>query len=509
MTHMHKIFLLLLTLFAGEVLARPVNITLLFTTDLHGHIWPTTDYEGRENVGGFLRCAHQIEQLRAVHTNALLLDMGDTFQGSPESYLTQGRLIVDGLNVLRYDAWVLGNHEIDWGPAALRRLHDQAEVPFLAANLFFNQEEDNWLPKIQPYVMREIDGVKVAIIGLTTPGIPRWSRPHLLDGAMFKESVVTLQAVLPLVKEAGADVIVVAAHQGYKERGDDFANEVQTIARAFPEIDVILGGHSHKPVADMRFNGVLYAQAGYHGIWVGQIDMVYDTVEKKVVEKSGQLYDMDDSVPYHAALLERWKGDLETAKISLDEVIGFIPEELSTSDDALGRSPVQQLIGRAIAEGAAAELVLHGTLSDESIPSGPMTYRDVWTIVPYENTIGIMELTTEQIRAVLNEGRGRYAASRSLAPYGFTYSVAPHGPADQQITEFRDLEGNPLHGRRRYAVAMNSYTLASGGNRYNVARDLADAPENRLRMLPDDTRQLVVDHIKRVYGESSDESSDD
>ncbi len=499
-----KLFILF-SLIAVGALARPVDITLLFTTDVHGYIWPTTDYEGRENVGGFLRCAYQIEQLRAVHTNSLLLDMGDTFQGSPESYLTRGRLLVDGLNVLRYDAWVLGNHELDWGPEALKSLHDQAEVPFLAANLFFNKEEENWLPKIQPYVIREIDGIKIAIIGLTTPGIPRWSRPYLLEGAMFKQSVVTLQEVMPLVKEAGADVIVVAAHQGYKERGDDFANEVQTIARAFPEIDVILGGHSHKPVADMRFGGVLYAQAGYHGIWLGQIDMVYDTVERKVVEKSGRLIDMDDGVPFHAALQERWADDLNAAKIELDQVLGIIPEELSTSADALGRSPVQQLIGQAIADGTGAEIVLHGTLGDESIKAGPITYRDVWKIVPYENTIGVLELTTGEIRSVLSEGRGRYEASRSLAPYGFTYTVAPQGPPEQRLTEFRDLDGNPLHGRRRYAVAMNSYTLASGGNRYNVVRDLADAPESRLRMLANDTRQLVVDHIKRIYGEPAED----
>lgn len=476
--------------------ARIIDISIIHTTDIHGHIWPTTDYDGRENVGGILRLATGIEAIRRETPNTLLIDCGDTFQGSPESYLTRGRLIIDALNHLNYDAWVLGNHEFDWGVNNLRALHDMAEVPFLAANLYFNPTEANWLPGIQPYVIREIDGIKVAIIGLVTPGIPRWSRPHLLQGAMFKSSVETLQNVMPEVKAKSPDIIIVATHQGYKHRGDDFANQIQAIASTFPEIDVLLGGHSHVAIDDMRFGSVLYSQAGYHGIWLGRVDIQYDTVRGKVTSKSGRLEDMDESVPNHEGLLARWKKDLDKAEKELNRKIGETKIDLSSRPDPFGRSSVQQLISRAIKSGTDADLVLHGSLSDVTIPAGILKYRDIWKLVPYENTIGIASLTPRQIREILTENFSRMLTPHTMGPAGFTFEIQRRNRA-VQISNMRDDAGVPLHPRKRYRVAINSYVLASGGERYLETRNLVELPEVRLQMLDVDTRSLVTEFIRK------------
>ena len=492
-----RLIALLFTLSAAAH-AREIPLTILFTTDLHGHIWPTEDYEQQADLGGFLRCATRIDAIRAGQTNTLLIDVGDTFQGSPESFLTGGRLMIDGLNFMNYDAWVLGNHEIDWGPETLAGLHDRVEVPFLAANLYFAGSHSNWLPKIQPFVIREFDGVKVGIIGLTTPGIPRWSRPHLLNNALFKGSVDALREVIPAVKDAGADVIIVAGHQGYREAGDDFANEVQTTLSAFPEIDVYLGGHTHKPVEEMTINGALYSQAGYHGIWLGRVDLVYDTVSKTVVSRRGQLERMDASVPFHAGLTARWQSELEAAKIKLDRPIGSVTNHLTVTPDELGRSPMQEFISRAIAEASGADFVLHGSLGDISVPAGPLRYRDVWNIIPYENTVGLLSLTPAQIKEVIAENYARKITPMSLGPFGFSFTVNNDASPGEMIDNLRDASGEPLEARKRYRVAFNSYTLASGGNRYNNLRKLADQPASRLEMLPMDTRSVVVDYIERT-----------
>lgn len=498
MATMKRILSLLVAGWMGTVpvSARLVELTILHTTDLHGHLWPTATYEGQADVGGLLRCAARIGQVRAEVPNALLIDCGDTFQGAPESYLTEGRLLIDALNVLDYDAWVLGNHEIDWGPTLLRARHDQAEVPFLAANLGFASAEANWLPKVQPFVIREVDGIRVAIIGLTTPGIPRWSRPHLLDGALFRGSVETLGAILPQVKAERPDVIVAAVHQGFRNRGDDFANEIRAIAAAFPEIDVLLGGHTHTPVEDMRFGPVLYSQAGYYGIWLGRVSLTYDTVRKAVVEKKGALELMDASVPYHEGLLARWSNDLAAAAAQLDEPWTDWPERLDPTPDAIGRSSMQQVIAAAIAGASGADFVLHGSLDDKPLEPGPLRQRDAWRIVPYENTIGVVSLTPQEIREILADNHARPLGAMSLGPYGFTYEVTAGPDGRPVIGELRDLEGKPLHARKRYRVAMNSYVLASGGERNLAARRLADQPESRLEMLPRDTRRIVVDFMR-------------
>lgn len=478
--------------------ARLVELTILHTTDLHGYIWPTTDYDGRENVGGFLRCASMIDTIRAQKENVVLIDCGDTFQGAPENYFSDGKLLVEGLNWLGYDAWILGNHEFDWGWQALRRLHDLAEIPFLAANLNFKPGSENWLPKIKPYVIKEVHGVKVAIVGLVTPGIPRWSRPYLLNGAMFKGSLETLADIMPRVKSENPDLLVVAVHQGYKHRGDDFANEIQAIAKTFPEIDVLLGGHTHTPVVDMRMGPVLYSQAGYHGIWLGQIDVTYDTVSRSVQDKTSMLHLMDDRIVYHEFLLEKWSSQLAQSSNRLSETIGVMDARLETRTDARGNSPMQHFICKAIADGTGADFVLHGSLSEEAVGPGVITYGDVWRMVPYENTIGIIHITPARIREILEENFSRPVTFQSLGAYGFTFELKKEN-GRAAISDLRDPDGHPLHSRKHYRVALNSYVLASGGERYLKTREIAELPESRLEMLDVDTRELVANYIRNNF----------
>jgi len=480
----------------GVASARTVDITILHTTDLHGYVWPTTSYEGQTNVGGFLRCAARIAQIQKENPSTILIDCGDTFQGSAESYLAKGRLIIDGLNFMHYDAWVLGNHEFDWGPETLRSLHDLVEVPFLAANIRFNSVGENWLPKIKPYHVIDKEGIRIAVIGLVTPGIPRWSRPYLLNGAQFIDSAESLAEILPAVKAERPDIIVVAMHQGHKVRGDDFANQVQKVARTFPEIDVLLGGHSHTPVEDMRIGNVLFSQAGYHGIWLGRVKLQYDTVQKKVTEKRGMLEVMNDTIPYHEGLLAKWQNELNESGDKLSQVLGETAVELSPVPDDHGQSTMQQLICRAIADGTKAEFVLHGSLGDESIPPGQLLYRDAWRMVPYENTIGLVYLTPQEIKEVLIENYSRPVTPHSFGTFNLQFSMNKVD-GEIEIDNLRDGKGELLHPRKRYRVALNSYVLASGGERYLKTRKLAELPESRLTMIDKDTRAMVMDYIRK------------
>ncbi len=157
-------------------LARPIDITVLYTTDIHGHLQPTSDYDGNQGVGGMLRCATRIEQIRSEKENVLLVDCGDLIQGSAESYLTEGRSTIQAMEYLAYDAWTLGNHEFDWGLPKLLALHDTTRLPMLAANIVGR-------PAANPIHCRacsrlscvNVKGVRVAVVGPDHAG-----RAHLV-----------------------------------------------------------------------------------------------------------------------------------------------------------------------------------------------------------------------------------------------------------------------------------------------------------------------------------------
>lgn len=487
------IFCLLL---AGPAFAREVPITILHTCDLHGHILPTESYEGRTNVGGLARCATVIRQVRAKQPNTLLVDAGDTIQGDAVSFLSDGLVMVKAFNLLRYDAWVWGNHEFDWGLAKLTNCLAQARVPILNANL-------KGLP-VKPYRVVEVDGVKVGIIGLNTPGIPNWSRPRLLGGVKIADSVETLRAVVPAVKRAGATVLVLVCHQGYREAGDDHANQINAIARNFPELDVIIAGHTHRNFPEFKVNNVLYCQADYFGIHLGRVDLVFDTKAGKITRRESTTVLMDEHIALDQELVHACAAELSRAEKELATVIGeatvdFDNVGVSRRETALHDLILDAIAGELCGRGVKVDVVVHGLLDRlGSLKAGPVRIRDVWRLIPYENTIGVMELTGVELREVLEENAAALEKRDFRGVWGVHCQFDPAAPIGQRVVSVTWPDGRPVGDADRLAVAFNSYELASGGLRWNKVRKLADDPGSKLIEYDFQTRQAVIDYIRRA-----------
>ena len=166
---------------SAAVESDTVCISILHTTDLHGHILPTFDYDGAADRGGLARCVTQIRQWRRQNPNSILIDVGDVYQGTEVSLRNKGDLMIDLFNYLKYDAWVIGNHEFDWGIEPFQQALQKSVMPVLAANIALegtpaSEHPDATYPlaKIQPFILKEIAGIKLAIIGITTPGMSFW-----------------------------------------------------------------------------------------------------------------------------------------------------------------------------------------------------------------------------------------------------------------------------------------------------------------------------------------------
>jgi 2',3'-cyclic-nucleotide 2'-phosphodiesterase (5'-nucleotidase family) len=473
---------------------REIPITILQTTDLHGRLLPSA--ESGQSAGGLLQCASIIRNVRARERNVLLVDCGDLIQGSAESWLTQGRVMVRALEWLNYDAWVPGNHDFDWGFAALERLQRETRIPTLAANVWSPEGATHRLDRIRPFVMKDVDGVRVALVGLTTPGIPMWLLPDALGDLRFKRSVEALAAVMPMVRAEKPDVLVLLAHQGYQAGGDDEANEINLIARRFPEFDVILGGHLHRELSDMKLNGVLYSQGRSYGAGVGRVDLVFDNIRGRVVRKSSEIVPAV-ACPADPDLAQLLEPDLGKARAYLDEVVGSASCDMEGSTRMPGQSAIQQLIAAAIAEAAKAEVVLHGLLAEASLARGPIRRADAWRIIPYENRIGVLYLTPQELRDVLEENAELAGTAHFLGVRGIGYDFYPKAQKGNRVRNLRLADGSLPNGRRRFRVASNSYALASGGGRFPALRRLAGQPNSRLEMTEIDTRAAVVDYVRK------------
>src|SRR5437667_8266012 len=311
--------------------SNTVCISILHTTDIHGHILPTSDYDGNPDRGGLARCVTQIRRWRRQNRNSILIDVGDVYQGTEVSLRNKGELMIDLFNHLGYDAWVVGNHEFDWGIEAFRQALQRSTMPVLAANTILEgkpagefADAKHPLAKIQPFILKEIAGIKLAIIGITTPGMSFWLPREFTRGIDFQQPVEPVRRAIARAKSEGADAIVMTGHMGLKPRagGDDFANSVISLTSEFPDVAVFIGGHTHQAIPSRLTNGVLFTQADHFGIHVGRVDLLFDRDSKKLVGREAICELLDDRFHLDHVVISRAKSQLAGSVAAFAESFG-------------------------------------------------------------------------------------------------------------------------------------------------------------------------------------------
>ena len=484
-----------------------VRLSILHTTDLHGHILPTSDYMGRPDLGGLARCATQIARWRRENPNSLLLDIGDVYQGTQFALSDEGRMMIDLFNLLRYDAWIVGNHEFDWGMEPFLHAVARSQMPVLAANTTLAgkaagefDERGHPFARLQPFILREIAGIKIAVIGLTTPGMRFWFLPRFTDGMAFTDPVEATRRALRKVRSLGADAVILAGHMGLKDRtgGDDFANRAMSLTAEFPEAAVFIAGHTHQAIDSRRTNGVILTQADHFGIHVGRVDLLFDRHSKKLLQQEARTALMDSTIPSDPTVLSRTQAHLNSAALILTEPVGELAETLSARSHPGEASPIASLIAAAISEalaehGLTIDGVFHGLFDGHACRKGRKTIGDLWTILPYENFLVTAELDAVALRVMMNEVFESREA-RSLT--GFHFEVTGER-RERRLTNLRLSDGRPLDPGRRYRIAMNTFDASSGGHRFMKLRQMLARPEARVTFHPVQTREALIAYFRR------------
>src|SRR5215510_8633873 len=341
------VIMLALVLVGRSFAPERIQITILSTTDLHGNINPIDYYTNKPDNRGLAKIATLIKRIRKEQPNVLLIDSGDTIQGSPlESF--HGRknnqppdpmmLALDSLN---YDAMTVGNHEYNFGLKVLEKARKEANFPWLSANTYDKAKQQ---PHYKPYIVKEVAGVKIGILGLTTPGVPNWDNPPNYAGLEFHEPVAEARKWVPILRDQEkADVVVIAMHMGLEEdlrTGElnpgqvPHENEAIEIAKEVPGVDVIFMGHTHRDVPSLYINGVLLTQANHWGRHLARTDLYLqkDPNGWRVYAKSARTIPTDDRVEPDPAVVKLAEPYDRQTQEWLERVIAQSPEELTAED---------------------------------------------------------------------------------------------------------------------------------------------------------------------------------
>src|SRR5438477_9155817 len=243
------------------------HIVILSTTDMHGRIFPIDYYTNKYDNVGIAKVATLVKEARKNDPDLLLIDSGDTIQGTPLEYFHNKRNntppdpMMLAMNALHYDAMTVGNHEYNFGLKVLEKARSEAKFPWLSANTYNTGTSTT---HYQPYIVKEVAGVRIGVLGLTTPGIPNWENVPNYAGLEFKETVSEAKKWVAILRDKEkVDVVAIAMHMGLEEdlrTGIPSPSQVPNenaaiaIARQVPGVDVILMGHTHRDVPSLVVN---------------------------------------------------------------------------------------------------------------------------------------------------------------------------------------------------------------------------------------------------------------
>jgi len=501
-----------------------VQITILGTTDLHGNLDPIDYYTNKPDNRGLAKIATLVKAVRREQPNVVLIDSGDTIQGSPLESLHARKNnqppdpMMLAMNALKYDAMTVGNHEYNFGLKVLEKARSEAQFPWLSANTY---DSATGQTHYKPYLIKDVGGVKLGILGLTTPGIPNWDNAQNFAGLEFHEPLIEAQKWVPILRQQEkVDLVVIAMHMGLEQdlrTGESnpsqvlHENEAIAIAKQVPGVDVIFMGHTHREVPSLFINGVLLTQANYWGRHLARADLYLEKTANNawnVYAKAARTIPTDDKVqpdPEIVKLVEPY--DKETQSW-LGRVIGESSAELTARDARFRDTAILDVIQKVQLDAGNADVSMVASFNaDARIAKGPVTVRDIAGLYVYENTLVVIEVTGQQLKDALEHSAKYfqpYVAGKSLSELvndkipaynfdiaeGVTYDLDLRKPIGDRIQNLK-FRGEPVRPDQKLRLATNNYRVNGGGG-FTMYKD---APV--VYRSSEEIRELIIDWVEK------------
>ncbi len=500
--------------FTISIFAQKIQFKIIETTDVHGAIYPYDFKNDKATKASLSQVATMLKKERAnKNFEVLLLDNGDCLQGTPAVYYynfeksNAKHLYAEVMNYMKYDAGSVGNHDIEAGHRVYDKFKNEINFPWLSANA---TDLINGGTYFEPYSIIEKEGVKIAILGLTTPGIPNWLPPKIFEGIDFEDMIKTAEKWIPIIKKREKpDIIIGLFHSGvkftyggYKADSPRNENAAELVAEKVAGFDIVFVGHDHhgwnKFVKNRNGKDVLMLGATSRARNVAVANLIFDKYKNKIVSVKGEIVETKNFEPDEEFQL-KFKPQFEEIKKYVSQPLGSFRVTLKSTEALFGPSKFTQLINHVQKELSGAEISFAAPLSfNAKINSGTIYVRDMFKLYAYENLLYTMELTGKEIKNYLeytaelwfnrmksgeehllqfkkdsndkiiySERTGSPALANSYynfdAAYGIDYTIDITKPVGEKITIAGMSNGDDFLLSKKYKVALNSYRGNGGG----------------------------------------------
>lgn len=475
---------------------------------------------------GLAKYASIVKQTRKNSENVLVIDNGDLIQGTPlmthyiKKYQHQENPMIEIMNKLQIDAAVIGNHEFNYGKEVLENAVKQSQFPWISANII---DQDTQETKFgPPYIMKKLrNGVKVAIVGITTHYIPNWEDPNHIKGIEFSDAFTTLERwVKHIIATEKPDILIASYHGGFERdlttgRETELLtgeNQAFQMCKEIAGIDILLTGHQHRILND-KIHDVLIMQPGNNGKAYGKINIQLENINNNwsIVNKTGSICYLNDVDPDKGVL--SYIEPLESSTQQwLDTPIGYIDGDMTIKDPFKARKKKHsliELIQKIQMDASGVDISVTSLLNNDTKGfDSVVTMRDVVSNYMYPNTLVVLELSGRDIIEALEQSAAYFIIDEHgdiqvnptyITPKpqhynydmweGINYSIHVSHPVGSRIKNVT-YKGEPLQSSKLYKVVLNNYRAGGGGN-YEMFKNKQPVME-----IQKDAVQLISDYFE-------------
>ena len=473
--------------------AQAPQIKIVCTSDVHGQLFPYDFLTGDSVKGSLARVSSYLKELRQQGDNVIYFDNGDMLQGTPATYcyntyaVGKTHIAAEVLNYLQCEAVVLGNNDIEPGGSTYQRYADDLDCPVVGGNILFSGSNTPFVP---PFTIVEREGVRIALIGLTTPAIPHWIPKCQWPELEFDDMERAARRWMDyLDKHEQPDLVFGLFHSGYEEGivTDSYAeNATRAVAERVAGFDAIFYGHDHKEqivkVVNVVGDTVLLLNPGRGAQRVAVVDIELDKEGKATL--SASLVNMDNRTP-DKEYMNVFAPHIERISKYVNRGIGELEVSADMCDALFGSSAWVDLVHQMQLNVSGAKISFAAPLvCDGALPNGEVTVRDIYRLYPYENNLYVLRLTGREIKDYLEMSYARWVNQMTSFddhlllldrgelkhPYyhfdsaaGIVYEVDVTRPVGKRVNIKCMADGAPFCLDASYTVAMNSYRAHGGG----------------------------------------------